>query len=385
MLKRILYRILIVLIIILGSASTFIILSGNQYLFFTLRHTVFKGRLGPSIDEYQIYHNREVKNDESRWSWYENTKNRGLLDEELKYHQGYGTAAYLVIKHDSIIYEYYDEDHNKTSVINPWSMSKSVVSLLIGIAIDEELIKDEYELLESYFPQYSGSGINIYHLLTMSSGINFDEDYLDPFAHSAKSLYGSDIVALNDDYIPVKTPGITFDYQGGNTILLAMILKQVTGMNLSEYASKKLWTKIDAEHPAYWGLDHENGMERAFCCFNTNARDFARIGRLMINRGYWNGKQILSESYIKKATSAADIIGEDGGKNKVYGYQWWVLQMQEYQGYYARGIQGQYLVILPEEDLIVVRFGDARPSTRIEGHVTDMLYYIDMARRLVRE
>ena len=385
MFKRILYRILIGLIIIFGGACSFIILSGNQYLFFTLRHTVFKGRLGPSIDEYQIYANREVQGNSHYWNWIGPKKVSKLLDKELAYHKELETAAFLVFKGDTIIYEYYDDEHAQSSLMNPWSVTKSIVGLLIGIAIDDGLIKDENELLENYFPQYAGSGIRIVHLLTMTSGINFDEDYLDPFAHSAKSLYGSDIVALNDDYIPVDEPGIQFDYQGGNTILLAMILNKVSGLTLSEYASQKLWRKIDANSSAFWSLDREGGMERAFCCFNSTARDLAHIGRLMMNNGVLNGKQILSEIYIKRTTSLAEIKGESGGRNTVYGYHWWVLQMQDYQGYYARGIQGQYLVVVPDEDLIIVRFGDKRSSTRREGHVTDMLYYIDMARRLVRE
>lgn len=367
--------------LLLSAIASFAVFSNAQHLLFTLSHTVFEGRLGPSIDEYLIYHNREVKVGEAK-PWPESYTQSKMSAEEKAYHQQYGTAAFLVIKSDTIRYEYYDKDHQINSLTNSWSMAKSIISLLIGIAIEDGLIENEQVLLSEYFEQYQGSGISIEHLLSMSSGINFDEHYLNPFAHSARSLYGKDIVKLNNRYKPVTKPGIIFDYQGGNTILLGMILRKVTGQTVSEYASEKLWKPMGAEHPALWSLDHKDGMERVFCCFNATARDFARIGQLLLNKGEWSGQQLVAESYIKKATAAADLKELDGSANQRYGYQWWVLQMDKYEGYYARGIQGQYIVVLPQEEMVVVRLGDSRPAERVQGHVVDMLYYIDIARRL---
>lgn len=370
-----------VLAIVFAFVS-YVLISGNNYLFFTVQHTILKGRLGPSIDEYAIYPQRKVSSGSSE-SWPIKYKDINFNQEELAYHSKYGTAAFVLIKNDTIVFEYYDEEHNKDSYTNPWSMSKSIVSLLIGIAIDEGIIESEQVLLSHYFPQYEGSGISIEHLLNMSSGINFTEDYINPFAHSARSLYGNDLVKLNNHYVPTYPPGQVWDYQGGNTVLLAMLLTKASGMTLSEFASEKLWKPIRAEHPAYWSLDHEGGMERAFCCFNTNARDFARIGKLLLYKGVWGEDTIISQHYLNKALSAASQLkGENGKPLSIYGYQWWILQMDKYQGYYARGIQGQYMVVLPEENMVLVRFGHSRPSTEKAGHVTDMLYYIDMARRI---
>ncbi|MFY0644390.1 MAG: serine hydrolase [Bacteroidia bacterium] len=361
---------------------SYVILSGNHYLFFTVRHTVLEGRLGPSIDEHHIYPSNPVAIGAPH-PWKEKKIDAKFTQEELKFHQDYETAAFLVVHKDSIIFEYYDQEHEESSLMNPWSMAKSVNSLLIGIAIDEGLIESEDVLLSNYFDQYNGSGITIKHLLTMSSGINFDEHYLNPLSHSARSLYGKDLVELNNNYEPVRAPGDSFDYQGGNTILLGMILKKATGMSLADYASEKLWQPIEAEHTANWSMDRKDGMERAFCCLNSTLRDFARLGKLIMQGGKWKEQTVVSEVYLQKAMVPADIVLENGESNLKYGYHWWLLNIEKYKGYYARGIQGQYLVVLPEEELIVVRFGDQRPSTRYKGHVTDMLYYIDMARRMV--
>ena len=368
-------------LLILSSIASFAVFSNSHHLLFTLSHTVFKGRLGPSIDEYLIYHNRVVETGAVE-TWPERHTKLKMTNEERAYHERYGTAAFLIIKKDTLRYEYYDRDHQDSSLTNSWSMAKSIISLLIGIAIDEGLIEDEKVLLSQYFDQYKGTGINLEHLLSMSSGINFDEHYINPFAHSAKSLYGKDIVALNDHYHNVRPPGEVFDYQGGNTILLGMVLEQVTGMKVSEYASQKLWKRMGAEHPAMWSLDHEDGMERVFCCFNATAKDFARLGQLVMDQGQWKGSPLVSKSYLQRALKPAPTKELDGSENKRYGYQWWVLDMDHYQGFYARGIQGQYIVALPQEDMVIVRLGDSRPSERVEGHVVDMLYYIDIARRL---
>lgn len=374
---------MIVLFLIISAGCSYIILSGNHYLFFTLRHTVFKGRLGPSIDEYQIYANRVVEASDKPEPWPAKDIGASFTSEEMKMHDEFGTAAFLVVKRDTIVYEYYNEGYSDSSYTNSWSMAKSIIGLLVGIAIDDGLIPSTQAKLSDYFEQYNGSGITIEHLLNMSSGINFDENYLNPFAHSAKSLYCKDIVALNDDYQAVQTPGEIFDYQGGNTILLGMILRKITGMTVSEYASVKLWKKIGAEHPAYWSLDKEGGLERVFCCLNSNARDFARIGKLIEHDGIWNGDTIVSPEYVRRSTSPAQLKLSVGGKeNNKYGFQWWVLRLKDHYGSYARGLQGQYIVSLPKEDLIVVRLGHKRPGKEHLGHSTDMLKYVAMARRM---
>jgi CubicO group peptidase (beta-lactamase class C family) len=152
-------------------------------------------------------------------------------------------------------------------------------------------------------------------------------------------------------------------------------------MSLSDYASKKLWTPIEAEHNAYWSLDHKDGDEKAYCCFNSNARDFARIGKLYLDSGRWNGKQIVSEKYVLESIQpAATVDKESNSKNERYGYSWWLLP--NYKGhkiFYARGVFGQYIITIPDLKMIVVRLGRKREAASVNGHPSDFYWYVDAA------
>ncbi len=180
-------------------------------------------------------------------------------------------------------------------------------------------------------------------------------------------------------------PGKVFKYLGGNTQLLASILEKVTGKTLSDYASEKLWIPIGAKNPAYWSLDKENGTEKASCCFNSNARDFARIGKLYLDSGKWNGKQLISLDYVLNSIKPADLVDESGKKNEKYGYQWWTIP--NYKGhdiFYMRGILGQYVLCIPDKKMLVIRLGHKREKTAPgQDHPGDVFHYLDAALEMV--
>ncbi len=213
----------------------------------------------------------------------------------------------------------------------------------------------------------------------MSSGINFKEQYLNPYGYTAKALYGTDLEKLNRKYRVNNIPGKHFIYLSGNTQVLGFLLKKATGRTLSEYASEKLWQRIGAEHPAYWSLDHEGGNEKAFCCFHTNVRDMARIGQLMLQQGVWNGDTIIPHSYYKAAIALAPTVMMSGKKNHLYGYQWWILNYKGYRIHYARGINGQYIINIPEKNMVIVRLGRNWNSEKKNGHHKEFYDYIDAA------
>ncbi|MGZ4158485.1 MAG: serine hydrolase domain-containing protein, partial [Bacteroidia bacterium] len=154
-----------------------------------------------------------------------------------------------------------------------------------------------------------------------------------------------------------------------------------TGKKISVYASEKLWQPIGAKNPAFWSLDHKDGMEKAYCCFNSNARDFARLGELYLDSGKWNGKQIISTEYVLNSTKCADLLDADGNKNDQYGYAWWIIP--NYKGhyiFYARGILGQYILCIPDQKMVVVRLGRKREKGKPgENHPSDVYSYIDAA------
>ena len=360
-----------------------IIVFGQTYLYKAIGNTYLKGRSGPSITEYKIFDNREVKaGNYQKWNISKNYNSQKITQEQELEFDKLQTIALVVVKNDSLIHEQYWDGFGEDSYSNSFSMAKSFVSILIGMAIDEGKIKNVDQPVGDFLPEFKEgkkAKLTIKHLLTMSSGIDFDENYVSPFAYPAKAYYGTDLKKLTYSYNAVSEPGKEFIYLSGNTELLCFILSKATGKTMSEYASEKLWKPIGAKNSAFWSLDHENGEEKAYCCFNSNAPDFARIGELYLDSGKWNGQQLISAQYIANSTTPADLL-VNGEKNTQYGYAWWTIP--EYRGhriFYARGILGQYIICIPDKKLVVVRLGGKRKTERINDHPADVFMYIDAA------
>ncbi len=374
-------KILIGLVVLIAIASLFAVITGHSHLFKAVSTTYLIGKTGPGIDDYQYFENREVKIGTPQ-PWYisknyNQTKNDSLHQEINKYHP----AAFLVVKNDSIIYEEYWDEYNEHSTTNSFSMAKSFVGLLVGIALDEGKINSVNDPIGNYLPQYKDHPeVTIKDLLTMSSGINFDESYTSPFGHMAKAYYGTDIFELNKKYTVTETPGKEWKYLGGNTIILSFLVEEVTGMTLSKYFSEKIWKLVGAENPALWTLDHENGREKAYCCFYSNVRDFARIGKLYLNKGLWNNQRIISEQYLNESTNPAYYLKDKNG-NPVdfYGYQIWTTYYKNMNITFCRGIKGQYIIVIPEKNIIAVRLGHKRSKEFINNNPADIYTYIDFA------
>lgn len=378
---KIIKKTLIYIVSILAIVAILIVVTGNKHLFKGISSTYLIGRTGPSIDEHAFFESRTVKTDTYQ-PWlisnnYNKTKNDSLLIEIEKY----DPAAFLVIKNDSITYEEYWDDYNENSLTNSFSVAKTFVGLLIGIAIDEGKINSVDDPVANYLPQYKEHPeLTIKDLLTMSSGINFDESYKSPFGHMAKAYYGDDIKKLNEDYNVTETPGETWRYLGGNTIILSFILEKVTGGSISDYMSKKVWQPIGAKNEALWSLDKKDGLEKAYCCFYSNARDFARIGKIYLNGGKWDDKTIITQKYVDATTCSAYYLKDKNGRTvDFYGYQIWISYYKDFDVFYARGIQGQYIISIPEKDIVIVRLGHQRGPNLENYHPEDLYTYIDFA------
>ncbi|GAB4374585.1 MAG: serine hydrolase [Salibacteraceae bacterium] len=361
--------------------------TGHHYLYKTIRFTILKGRLGPDIEEYKFLPNRKIENSAPQPWPSVNGAQPELLDDELSYHASNSSVAFLVIHRDTVIHESYWEDFGPDSISNSFSMAKSVVGLLTGIAIDQARIKGVDQPVYEHNPLYRdglAEQLKIEHLLTMSSGINFDENYLNPFAFPARANYGDNLELLLTRYHVVDTPGVYYEYQSGNTQLLGQILTAAMRMSLSDMASEYVWKKIGAENPALWTLDREDGMEKAFCCINATARDFARIGRLYLHYGEWDGTRIVDSVYVARSLMPAKLKTRNGGVNKIYGYQWWLGKHGGYDFFFMRGIKGQYVMVVPDLDLIVVRLGRKRDvGSGNKPHPDDVYRYLDMGLRMI--
>lgn len=265
------------------------------------------------------------------------------------------TLAFLIIRKDTIIYEQYFKGYGAASVVPSFSMAKSVTSALIGFAIQDGLIPSVNEKAIRYIPEWKGRGldeVSILHLLQMTSGIRFNESYVNPFGHAAKYYYGKHLNRYVARMKPAYPPGQKFSYHSGNTQVLGLILTRVLkDKTVAQYLEEKLWHPLGMEFPASWSIDKkQGGMEKTFCCLNARARDFARFGRLYLKKGNWNGQQLLPESWITESTK----VDKSNGSASYYQYQWWI---QDDGLFLAEGILGQYIFVDPKTETILVRLG----------------------------
>lgn len=336
----------------------------------------------PGIDDHKIFSNRVVTKSSHTEPWPFSVKynKKHLQKEFLDSLTVLETTAFIAIQNDSLIYEYYADATDTTQRTNSFSMAKSIISLLIGCAIDDGYINSVDQSIESLLPEFSrlhGHGLTLRHLLTMSSASDWNETYSSPLSVTTQAYYGDNLTTLMQGVKIASTPGQTFSYRSGDTQLLAFILKATTGLPPAQYAAIKLWQPLGAESDALWSLDHKNGMEKAYCCFNSNARDFARIGQLVLNHGNWKGVQVVDSDYIAEATHPATYL-KDKQNNTVnyYGYQWWMVQIDGESIPYARGILGQYIFIIPSKNAVIVRLGRQRSDIKTGVHPQDVFTWL---------
>ncbi len=289
-----------------------------------------------------------------------------------------GTVAFLIIKNDSIWYEKYYEGFGKHSQTNSFSMAKSVTSALMGNAIKDGFIKSLEQPVGDFYPQYSGTGLTVGDLSSMASGLNWDESYSNPFGMTARAYYDSDLAENILKLKVVDTPGVRYKYLSGNTELLAMVIQKATNKQLSDYLFESFWNPMGAENPAIWQVDDdENKLVKAYCCLGSNARDFARFGKLYKDYGKWNGQQILDSTFVAKS------ITPRFEESQEYGYGFWLSDFLGKKIFAMRGILGQYVIVIPEDDLIIVRLGQQRGTKTDLPFSSDFYVYVEEAYKML--
>ena len=276
------------------------------------------------------------------------------LDMFSKLHH---TISFMIIRNDTLLYESYREKYKDSSLVSGFSVAKSFVSTLVGIAIEEGKIKNVHQSITDFVPELKEKGftpITVQHLLKHTSGIHYSQQLLNPNSDNAQLYYGKDLRRRMLDFYIKEQPGLHFDYQSENYQLLGLILERTTGHTLSKYLQEKIWTKIGMENNAFWNIDNEteSRIEKAFCCLSASTHDFAKLGRLYLNKGNWNGKQVVPRKWIEEAIHPDTLVG--GKINFQYN---WIAGPQKYASYYAVGLYGQYVYVYPEKNIIIARFG----------------------------
>lgn len=277
-----------------------------------------------------------------------------------------GTTGFLIAQGDKILYEEYYNGYTESDRMISWSVSKSIISALIGIAIAEGHIDDLSDLVTDYVPSLSSSGyrdVSIKDVLQMSSGIGFNEDYFDTMSDvnrmGARSLgIGGSleefIITLENE----RVPGTYNKYVSSDTQVLGLILREATGVSVAEYTEEKLWKPAGMEFDAYW-LTDSTGVESVFGGFNASLRDLARFGILYSNDGFLMGQQIIPQQWIADSIATDEphlVAGDNPNSDWVvgYGYQWWIPDGEE-NDFLALGVYGQAIYINLDLDIVIVK------------------------------
>lgn len=275
------------------------------------------------------------------------------------------TTGLLVVHGGAITHEIYDLGADETSELTSWSMAKSIVSALIGIAVEEGHIENLSDPVSRYvteLEQTAYGAVSIEDVLTMSSGIGFNEDYDDPFSDVNQLFIGfATGASLTETLAPfesVREPGTYNDYISSDTIALGLVLEAATGETLDAYLQSRLWGPMGAEADAFWSTGRA-GDALPLCCMNATLRDYARFGRLFLQGGVRGGQQIIPAGWVEASTKP-EAPHLQPGENPAsswtfgYGYQWWIPE-ESHGDYVAIGIWGQYIYVDPTRDVVIVK------------------------------
>jgi CubicO group peptidase (beta-lactamase class C family) len=271
------------------------------------------------------------------------------------YMAGQRSAALLVVHEGKLRLERYGLDFDAKGRWTSFSVAKSITSTLVGAAVRDGHIRSIEDKVSDYIPQMKGSAyddVSIRQLLTMTSGVRWNEDYADPNSDVArfnnhKPEEGVDALVSYLRRLPREVPpGTRWHYSTGETNLVGILLSEAVKKPLSDYLAEKIWAPAGMEQQATWLLSR-TGKEISGCCIQAATRDIARFGVFILGGASVNGQSIVPDGWLADATSSRTSIGQSG---RGYGYQWWTYDDGSYA---ARGIFGQGLFIDPKRKLVI--------------------------------
>ena len=375
-------KFLLWLVGILAAIVVLLYIFDVDYLLKAVRVVYLHGKTTAYLDDYTHFDNRVIKKGTAQpWAIAKDYNKIKATQRLEDVHRELGTVAYLIIKNDSIWHESYYDGYNKDSKSNSFSMAKTVVTAAMFKAIMEGKIKSLDQKVGDYFPEFSkglAAKLTVGDLSSMSTGLDWGEQYSSAFSITTRAYFGDHLEETMLKVPIIKEPGKEFEYVSGATELLAMVITKATGQKLSDYVSDKFWKPMGAENDALWQLDHPDGIEKSYCCIASNARDFARFGKLLKHGGKWNNEQILDSIAVSKMTHARFPASPQ------YAYGVWLNNYMGKNMYYLRGHLGQFVIVIPEDDIIIVRLGHIKGlQTTTDPHSNDFYVYVDEAYKMM--
>ena len=295
------------------------------------------------------------------------------LDEAIAFAEASASTS-LIVSHKGVIQlERYWKGEGADQVVYSFSMHKSIVALLLGIAIDEGLIGSIDDPLAKYLPEWQGDPrerITLRHALQMNSGFEPMSFPVNPFSKHVKRQIGTNLAATALSFRLQDEPGSVFSYNGVNPTLLVMVLEQATGRRYADYLSEKLWQPLGNEDASVW-LDRPGGLARGATSLYAKPMDWLRIGEMLLNKGRTNGRQVIPEDWLAALTTPSPT-------NPRYGLLTWIgtdyveqRTLEAFEGFaavaetpfdagdiiYFDGLGGQRVYVIPSAQLVIVRTG----------------------------
>ncbi len=360
-------------------------ITDTDYLLKAVRTIYAKGYTTAYLEDYKEFDNVKIENDVPQpWPKHKDYNSVTETERLQKYNEAYGAIAYVIIKNDSIWFENYYDGFDENSKTNSFSMAKSYVSGLMGKAIEEGYIKSLDQPVSDFFPEFSegpAAKLTVGDLSSMASGTNWDEKYYSPLSITTRAYFDDDLEKVILGLKVVNEPGQAYKYSSGDTQLLAMVIEKATGKKLYDYLTESFWKPLGSENETLWQVDSkEHDLVKAYCCIASNAKDFARFGKLYKDHGKWKGEQLLDSAFVAKS------ITPRFAESPQYGYGFWMQKRDGKSFFMMRGHLGQYVIVEPEDNIIIVRLGHQKsPDAANQIFSDDISIYIEEAYKMLND
>lgn len=380
---KFLKKLLLAILSIFAILIAVLYITDTDYLIKAIRTIYLKGHSTAYLEDYKHFDNAIVGNGNSQpWPNHTDYNTVEETDALKDINESNGTVAYIIIKNDSIWFENYYDGFGKNSKTNSFSIAKSYVSALLGKAIMDGYIKNLDQPVCDFIPEYcdgKAAKMTVGDLSSMASGTNWDERYYSPLSITTRAYFDDDLTKVVTGLKVVKEPGTRYKYASGDTQMLAIVIERATGKKLYNYLEESFWKPLGSENEALWQVDSEgHDLVKAYCCIASNAKDFARFGKLYKDHGKWNGRQLLDSAFIAKSISPRFTESPE------YGYGWWLKSVGDKNFFMMRGHLGQYVIVEPEDNVIIVRLGHSKgDGDAIATFTEDISTYIKEAYKML--
>lgn len=363
--SSLLVRLCLTLLAVLGTLALTLQLTGHGYLWRGIAATYLQGHATAHIDDASNFPSREIPTGtEQPWQQAPRYNQVPLSADLTTYLKRYGTAAFVVVHRGQLLHEQYFAPYAADSRTNSFSVAKTITTLQVGLAVQQGYISSFDAPLTEQLPEYAqdprGRRASVSQLSSMKAGHDWTENYYLPLNITTDLYFGQHAAELVLGRGFERDPGTEFEYSSGSTQLLGVFLQRALsarspGLTISQHLSQSLWKPLGMSRSALYTLDREGeqgGIERTYCCIFATARDFAKLGQLLLQDGQWQGQPLVDRAFIERMRQP-DLV-------PYYGHSLWMDWQYRHPFYLMQGHQGQYVIVVPSHQLVVVRLGQFR-------------------------